>query len=126
MTSTLTQLGVETWGERVRRARDRARLNVRQAAELVDPYVTTSYSTLARIERTSHKVPKGRAAQIAFVALLAYGIDPADFGLDELAECRALNSESILADLERRATSESGSAWMARAAGHSDFSAVAA
>jgi hypothetical protein len=102
MTSTLTRLSAETWGEKLRRARDRARLNVRQAAALIDPYVTTSYATLARIERNSEQRPKGRAAQIAYVALLAYGIDPRDFDLDELSECRALNARSILSDLEQR------------------------
>lgn len=102
MTSTLIRLGAETWGERLRRARDRAGLNTRQAADLIGPYIPTSYATLARIERKSSQMPTGRTAQIAFVALLAYGIDPADFGLDQLAECRALNSGAILSDIEQR------------------------
>lgn len=110
MTSTLARLGAETWGEKFRRARDRAGLNVRQAAELIEPYVAISYSTLARIERKSETRPSGRAAQVAFVALLAYGIDPADFGLDELAECRALNTEAILSELRRRSSGRSPSA----------------
>jgi transcriptional regulator with XRE-family HTH domain len=110
MTSTLTRLSAETWGEKFRRARDRAGLNVRQTAELIEPYVAISYSTLARIERNSETRPSGRAAQVAFVALLAYGIDPADFGLDKLAECRALDAEAILSELRRRSSGRSPSA----------------
>lgn len=110
VTTILTQLGAETWGERFRRARDRSGLNVRKAAALVDPYISTSYATLARLERSCVERPSGRWAQIAFVALLAYGVNPAQFGLADLPECRALNAEAILTDLATRKPT-SGTRW---------------
>ena len=96
MVIELAELGAETEGERLRRARERRGLNVRDAAELISMFLPTSYATLARLERQLTETPRGRKAQLAFVALLVYGIDPATFGLADLQECKVFDREAIL------------------------------
>lgn len=96
----LARLGDERWGERVRRARERAGLTVRQAAELVCAVTPTSYRSIARLEE-EWDVPSERRQLTAYIAVLAYGYDPADFGLDATPASRLINRREVLRILTR-------------------------
>ena len=80
----LRRLGPEPWGIRMRRARDVARLNVRDVEEILFPHI--SKSALIRLEQLPH-IPAGRKDRgRAALVLLLYGINPEDLGisLDDL------------------------------------------
>jgi hypothetical protein len=77
----LRQLGPEPWGDRMTRARQAARLNVRQVEEVLFPHV--SRSALIRLEALQ-EVPtarkdRGRAALV----LLLYGFELEEFQIVE-------------------------------------------
>lgn len=82
-------LGVETWGERVRRAYRRARdtwgdgFNYRSVAEQISLVYPVSMTALQRLEQNEELPKQPRVRIVAFYALLAYGFDPADFGLTD-------------------------------------------
>ena len=82
----LRHLPPEPWGRKMRRAReDVAGLSLAAAAELVSPYLFTSGSNISRMEQLDG-VPSGAQSRsrrhLAVVLVLAYGMDPAEFGLD--------------------------------------------
>lgn len=99
MAYELAELDAELWGERVRRARERAKLSVRTAAELVGAVLPTSFRSIARLEEEPG-VPDGRRQLLAYVALLAYGFDPAGFGLGDSAASRLVNRDEVLQVLD--------------------------
>ncbi len=79
----LDPLPPESWGRRFRRAReDHARLSL-QAAEAAVKELgwETSHTTLGRIEKANEVPATKRQRQTAIFALVAYGVDPTDFGL---------------------------------------------
>ena len=83
MASVLTHLGEETWGERLCRARSRAGLSLREAAEKVSQLQLVSSNTLSRLEHNVFPPVQKRQRQTAYVASLAYKIDPSEFDLSE-------------------------------------------
>jgi transcriptional regulator with XRE-family HTH domain len=76
-------LDEESWGERVARARARSKLSLKEAAARVSALVPTSYSTLMRLEALDVPPSDVKRRVVAFLALVAYGYDPAAFGLSE-------------------------------------------
>lgn len=93
---TLRHLDDETWGEQVRRARERAGLSLRQATELVSRVLPTSLKSLARLEEQIHAPEDGRRQLTAYVALLAYGFEPDGFGLGSSQAAKLVNRTEVL------------------------------
>ena len=95
MAIRLMRLDEERWGERIRRARERAGLTVREAADLVSQIHETSYRSIARLEEL-HVPPTGRRQLLAYLALLAYGYDPDDFGLGDSPASKLVNRREVI------------------------------
>lgn len=83
MATAFTQLGEETWGEKVRRARNRRGVGLKEAAyHLSLNFQPVGINTLSRLEMETEP-PTGRKRLIlaaAYVAALGY--DPEDFSID--------------------------------------------
>lgn len=96
----LRLLGAETWGQRLARARDEAGFNLREAAYLVSHVWPVAHTTLRSLEKLNEvPPPRSRSRRaLAVLALLAYGIDPADFGLS-LSDLPDGVNRGALADL---------------------------
>lgn len=81
----LQHMPPEPWGRRLLRAReDVAGYSMEQAVELVSTYMLTTKSTISRLEQQTEAPNGHRAAgrrQLAYILCVAYGVDPADFGL---------------------------------------------
>jgi hypothetical protein len=77
----LKRLPPEGWGKKLQRAREDAGLSLQAAETRIRPLLPTSYRTLARLETLDDCPQDARRQLQAFVAILAYGFDPADFGL---------------------------------------------
>jgi hypothetical protein len=75
----LRTLPPETWGRRLARARANAGLNLRDVEERLTPYV--SRATLNRLEGRETVPQRAQDRGRAFLVLILYAIDPADFGL---------------------------------------------
>lgn len=80
-TQSLLALDDETWGERVARARARARLSLKEAAARVSQLIPVSYSTLMRLESLDEAPTDLKRRAIAYLALFTYGYKPETFGL---------------------------------------------
>lgn len=75
----LNRLGPETWGDRMKRARERADLTVRDVERYTGSYISRSaVSRLEALDAVPVKTPDRRKATFA---LLLYRVDPRDFGL---------------------------------------------
>lgn len=79
----LMHLGEETWGERFERARARAGLSLREAAEKVSQLRLVSSNTLGRLEARPDAPKLKTQRQAAYIAALAYKVWPSDFDLTE-------------------------------------------
>lgn len=115
-------LGEETWGQRLRRAREASLLTVRATAEqLTAAGFDVSHTTIARFE-DEDEAPRGghQRAVIACVAVLAYGYDPADFDLEETAGL--LNIPAVLDRLSAAAATIASSRWSGVLAGQGSYS----
>lgn len=77
----LLALDEETWGERVARARGRARLSLKEAAARVSRLVPVSYSSLMRLEYLDAVPTDVKRRMVAYLALIVYGYEPEEFGL---------------------------------------------
>lgn len=77
----VTRLGDELWGERLKRARDRSKVTLEQAATLVSEVVTVSYGALARLEKLRVAPEDQHRRFVAYLTMLAYGFTPTDLGL---------------------------------------------
>jgi hypothetical protein len=75
----LRPLPPETWGKRLARARTNAQLNLRDVEERLAPYI--SRATLNRLEALDIVPARRQDRGRAFLVLILYGYDPADFGL---------------------------------------------
>jgi hypothetical protein len=75
----LARLPEESWGQRLRRARNKRSLE--STAELVSMAAPTSHTSLARLEQLHEAPEKGKLRARAVLALLVYGYEPADFDL---------------------------------------------
>ena len=80
-TQSLLALDEETWGERVARARNRARLSLKEAAARVSQLIPVSYSTLMRLESLEEEPQDVKRRAVAYLALYTYGYKPELFGL---------------------------------------------
>ena len=80
-TQALLALDDETWGERVARARGRARLSLKEAAARVSQLIPVSYSTLMRLESLDEAPVDVKRRAVAYLALFTYGYQPELFGL---------------------------------------------
>lgn len=76
----------ESWGERVSRAyraqRRRTGQHYREVAERISQIHPVLNSQLSRLEDNEDLPPTRNTRLIAFLALIAYGYDPEDFGLN--------------------------------------------
>jgi len=75
----LRALPPETWGRRLARARTNAGFNLRDVEERLAPYI--SRATLNRLEALETEPVRRQDRSRAFLVLILYGINPADFGL---------------------------------------------
>lgn len=94
----LQELAPEPWGSQVRRARRAAELTYDQATERINLVYSASRRSIARLEDLDTP-PSGPRQILAFVALLAYGFDPARLGLAGTAAERLVDRERILSAL---------------------------
>lgn len=74
---------------------------MREAAERVNEIMTTSYRTIARLEE-ERDAPTGSRQLAAYVALLAYGYDPDDFGLKGSKASHLVDKRAVLKQLGQR------------------------
>lgn len=103
MAATLQHLGEEWWGDRLRRARrDVGDPGLREVADVVSTVQIVSHSTLARLEGEQFIPTDRKRRNTATLMVLAYGHEPADFGLD-MAELPSAWTEERLSDLLRAA-----------------------
>jgi len=75
----LRALPPETWGRRLARARTNAQLNLRDVEERLAPYI--SRATLNRLEALDTVPQRAQDRGRAFLVVILYGYDPAEFGL---------------------------------------------
>ncbi len=71
------------------------------AAKLISQVLPTSYGTLVRLEQATEAPGDLRRRIVALLALIVYGINPADFGLDRKDIPPAIDQDR-LADLLKR------------------------
>lgn len=95
--SPILQLQDETWGDQLHRAYRQARSRFNQRRDPVTGKASFSYDVVAhklrsvgismtdqalfRLEELDEASTRMRQRQVAYFALIAYGYDPADFGL---------------------------------------------
>ena len=96
--TALMKLGQETWGQRLRRAREHAGLSIYDAEKIVSRVYPASYRTIARLEKLA-AAPDDKRAVLAYVAVVAYGFDPADFGLADTPAAAVFDLERLVATL---------------------------
>ena len=76
----------ETWGEKLNRAYRRQKAKhgqvYRNVAERISQVYPMSDATLIRLERNANPPTDPRSVVSAYMAIIAYGYDPADFDLD--------------------------------------------
>lgn len=81
----LRRLPPEPWGRRLRRAReDVAGYTLAEAVGLAGRFVLVTDSTISRLEAMEVQPSGPRAGgrrQLAYILSVAYGVDPAEFGL---------------------------------------------
>jgi hypothetical protein len=98
----LRRLGPESWGNRLRRARQAVGLEFRQVEEILFPHV--SKSAVVRLEKRqeppTYRKDRGRAALI----VLLYGFELDDFDLSDADIPPAIDIE-VLQSLRRRVPS---------------------
>ena len=89
----------ETWGDRLRRARERSNTRLRDAAGLISEFERTSHQRLLNLEDLEEPPTDAGRRLLALLAAVAYGYDPAAFGLswDDLP--RRLDPEAVVAAL---------------------------
>jgi transcriptional regulator with XRE-family HTH domain len=128
MALQLSELDEETWGERVRRARERAGLTLRQAAQLVGEVHPTSFRSIARLEEEK-RPPAARRQLTAYITLLGYGYDPDAFGLADTPASTLVDRDEVATKLslarQRILSAGSESAWHRRGAGRHLYSVAA-
>lgn len=76
------RLGPETWGQRLRRARNLSGISTRDAAAAIGTYMPISRQRLLDLEKLDAIPPTYMRRIAAYLTIVAYGIDPADFELD--------------------------------------------
>lgn len=81
MSALRVSLDAETWGDRLRRARERSGLKLREVAALVAPYEPTSHQRLLNLELLDGPPADASRRILALLVAVAYGYDPAVFGL---------------------------------------------
>lgn len=74
-------LETETWGDRLRRARERSGVRLRDAAALISRWESTSYERLSRLESLDVAPTDASRRIVGVLAAVAYGYDPSVFGL---------------------------------------------
>lgn len=94
-TAPLLSLDEETWGERVGRARTRARISLKEASARVSRLVPVSYSTLMRLESLPEPPADIKRRLVAYLALSSYGYEPEAFGLSSRDLPRWMTSEKL-------------------------------
>jgi hypothetical protein len=96
MTTVLRPLGEETWGQRLRRAREESCLTVRATAEiLTQAGFDVSHATIARLEHSTDR-PAGIGQRLtACAALIIYGINPDELDLADVHQL--INVETVAA-----------------------------
>lgn len=109
---TLRELEPEHIGEKLRRARERSGVALRDAAVAVSAFEPVSRQGLLNLEKLEQLPIDTRRRLVFFLALICYGYDPVSFGLD-WDELPAKWDRRIVL---RRLTSGSESAWIRMAA----------
>lgn len=123
----LADLPMETWGERLRRARELSGLRLDEAAETISRVWPVSYASLVRLEKERKLPANPRRRLVAFLALVAYGFEPAGFEVGDDVLPAALSRERVLqvlrtggGDRKRTASpSKPSGRWTREWAGHS-------
>ena len=103
-----SRLDDERWGERIRRARTRTKLGLRDAAEILDEFTGgVSWTTLSRLELEPEPPTARRRRITATLYVLALGYDPSDFDLDRNELPSVYDDETIKALTSRASASPS-------------------
>ena len=79
----LLDLHEETWGQRLRRAREASGLTLEEAAKRVSRLVPCSAPTLHRLERLDEAPTEWRRMVLAWLTVVAYGYKPSALDLPE-------------------------------------------
>lgn len=81
-TTALAVLDPETWGRRIKRAReDHAHLTLDEAVARIGQFKLTSTGSVSRMESSPTEPTDPRRRELACVAAIVYGLDPAQFGV---------------------------------------------
>jgi hypothetical protein len=84
--TVFAQLGEENWGERVRRARNRRGVGLKEAARhLSEAFQPVGINTLQRMEMLPAPPSDRKRLLLAAVYIASLGYDPADFDIDVMA-----------------------------------------
>lgn len=97
----LKSLAPESWGRRLARARAAAGYNLRDVEKILSDYL--SRATLNRLESLEVEPTNRRDRRRAFLVVVLYGWDPADFGLSPCDRPPAIDLKA-LARLRLRGT----------------------
>lgn len=82
MSALRLELETETWGDRLRRARERSNVPLRDAAALISQWEQASRQRLLNLEALREPPADAGRRILAVLTAVAYGYDPAALGLD--------------------------------------------
>ena len=101
----LRRLGPETFGQRLRRAREASQVEFRAAADAISEFAFVSTATLARFERLDDLPADRRRRALVYLAVVTYGFDPTDFGLSDAELPGGLDPKVVRRKLTARSSS---------------------
>lgn len=81
--TALADLGSETFGEQIRRCRERSGIRLADAAAAISRFFPVSAPTLHRLEQLDSVPDDWRRQCVAWLAAVAYGFNPVTLGLPE-------------------------------------------
>ena len=102
--SSLQELDTETWGERLKRARERSGITLIDAARRVSSVLPSTPATLNRLEKLAEPPENWERRVRAYLVLLVYGYRPAAFGLtaeETLPELWRVSERELIKRLRR-------------------------
>jgi transcriptional regulator with XRE-family HTH domain len=122
----MKRLEEETWGQRLRRAREEAGLSQPGAARLLTKVVIpVTQPEVSRLEGQLSPPATGRQAFLAYLLVLAYGYDPDDFGLADSGAAPLIDKDATWRQFQL-VSGGSSSVWTYGPVGQRRFFALAA
>jgi hypothetical protein len=90
---SLRHLGPETFGWRMRRARETSGVQLRDAAEFISGWTLVSHTSIRRLERLGQAPTDLNRKALGCLVAIVYGYDPAEFELSVEAVPRFIDVE---------------------------------